>query len=93
MILKSNKTGMVHYVSKEDWDLMRKKNISRHYEVIDSTDEEPKVKDIKVEPVEMVNKPDEKDEAGEIREQLREAGIYFHPNTGIVKLKELLETI
>lgn len=106
MKIRSKKTGLYHEVSKDEWIAMQKRNDHRPYEVIDDSDQDLMSEIIDVEPMAMFDDDDmakgeqppqedfdEDEEAEYIREQLRGAEIYFHPNTGIVKLRKLYEQL
>ena len=110
MKIKSKNTGILHDVTKDEWLGMKNRGDSRHYTVVDDSDDHFQVREIKVEPIELISddveaqKEDtvsynddmakELDEEGEIgfyRNFLDEKGVYYHPNTGIEKLKKKYE--
>jgi len=108
MQIQSKKTGLVHEVSKEIWAKMVQRNDHRHYKVLDDSDTTLISHEIEVEKVEwntdnfnddlaeaITQKTfeDDDEELEYIKEKLTEADVYFHPNTGIVKLRKLYEQI
>ena len=84
MKIQSKKTSRIYDVSAEQWDEMLRRRESRLYRVIDDSDEEVAIVD--VEPIELKSSEEE-----DIKRKLDDAGIYYHPNTGIKKLKQKLE--
>jgi len=100
MKIKNRKTGLLYDVSKEEWEGMHERQESRRYDIIDSSDESLLSEEIKVEPINLMGQDDDMaeksdntyedvdEEAEYIRDQLKGAGIYFHPNTGIEKLRQ-----
>lgn len=89
----------MHEVSAKEWDKMKSRNDHRHYKVIDDSDSTMVSEKISV--VELINDDiaepnkelehgfEEDEEIEFLREQLTLAGKYFHPNTGIAKLRKL----
>lgn len=103
MIIRSKKTGLVHEVSKDEWAQMNARYDSRHYTVIDSSDDDLKsvvvdmdeIKPFDDDMAEGQKEPivDEEAELEWIKKKLDEAEVKYHPNTGIVKLRKLYEQI
>jgi len=100
MKLRSKKTGLVHDESKAGWITMKKNGLSRNYTVLDDTDDTTEPIEVKVEPIPMEDIDD--DMAEDNTEQLMkefyqaeliQAGIEFHWNEGITKLKQKYEEI
>lgn len=93
MKIKSKKTGNVHEISAEEWEQMRGRNEHRLYQIIDGTDNYLGSEEIKVEPIELVEKEvdDEVAEEDFIKSYLDEIGVSYHPNLGIKKLRKLYE--
>ena len=104
MQIQSKNNGLVHEVSRGEWERMKSRNDHRHYKVVDDSDSTIISEKIRVEEIGLVDTyddlaeftdlpPTEEDEAEFIREKLKVAGVYFHPKTGVVKLRKLYEQI
>lgn len=103
MIIKSKKTGIVHDVTREQWEAMRERGDNRKYTIIDDSDDKIIPVVIDIEPVEMTEATTTfgvSVEAEHVelsieyyKDALREAGVDFHHNTGLEKLKQKYEQI
>lgn len=85
MQIRSKKTGVVHYISKEGWEVLKSDSLHRKYDVLDEEDEIVQ-KPIDIEPVNILD-----GERQQYKDLLDELGVEYHPNMGIKKLKELYE--
>lgn len=104
MQIRSKKTGQIHEVSKMEWEEMRSRYEHRRYVVVDDSDDSLISEEINVEPVSLIDDPyddmaktemfySDDDEKKHIKEKLDEAGVSYHPNTGIEKLRQKLERL
>lgn len=96
MKIQSKQTFLMHEVTMAEWEDMKKRYAHRRYNVIVDNDDHIGSEEIKVEPIPMVAEFVEEDteEISDIdfyKGELMKMDVYFHPNTGIEKLKQKYE--
>lgn len=71
MIVKNNKTGIEYHITKEDWEKLTERKLSRNYKIVDPNDQKtnplavPKEiveyqSELRIKPAEKIKKPTEK---------------------------------
>ena len=102
MIIQSKKTGKVSEIPASQWEEMKKRGEYNFFNVIDATDQHLEVREIRVEPIELMDEKIDDDlaDGGNVtkergidfyKEALDDMGVTYHWNSGLDKLKKLYE--